>query len=417
MDHPIPSILTTGDSEPFEYFDELRDSEPVHWDDGMNAWIVTEFELAKGVMRQDKKAFRHPYADPSMMTEAMIAINGGPRSRNFQHGETHLRMHRWILSQLHPRIVNGWRDTLIRPVADELIQRFADSGRVELMGQLAEPLPVRVIAAIMDLPWRDDDWIAECKRLMDAKLEYLQYQGQEEDPELARRTIKAMQDLDDLVRPFVRQRRNSDADDFISQTWRGGPSMLDDWSERDTLGMVTGMFFSGSDTTMHTIANAFALLLSDDSVQASVRDGGMPAIERFAEETLRLHGAVQFRLRNANEDTQVGDVLVKKDQTVMSLHAAANRDPSQFSCPHSVKLDREKPVRPQDHLAFSFGPRACVGASLARAEIQETVRAVLDWFPDIRLADVPEPIGPYTGFALRSYSAVHAEFTVAAHRS
>ena len=85
--------------------------------------------------------------------------------------------------------------------------------------------------------------------------------------------------------------------------------------------------------------------------------------------------------------------------------------PCPVRLPHAVKLDHKKPARPQDHLAFSFGPRSCAGAALARAEIQETVKAVLDWFPDLRLADIPDPIGPYTGFALRSYSSVHAQFT------
>src|ERR1700748_2945601 len=100
----IPPLSTTVGVEPFEYFDELRSAEPVHWDESMRAWVVTSYELAKGVMREDKKTFRHPFA--AMMTEAMIAIEGGPRGRNFQHGETHSRIHRWILSQFHPRLVD-----------------------------------------------------------------------------------------------------------------------------------------------------------------------------------------------------------------------------------------------------------------------------------------------------------------------
>ncbi|GAB6987529.1 cytochrome P450 [Nocardioides pyridinolyticus] len=409
MTTELPSIISTAGSEPFAYFDELRAADPVHWDEGMRAWVVTDFELAKDVMRRDKKDFRHPFAD--MMTEAMIAIEGGPRARNFQHGETHLRMHRWILSEFHPRRVDAWRSTMIRPVADHLLSRFAHRGSADLMRDLADPLPVRVMAAVMGLPWQDDDWINECKHLMDAKLEYLQHQGQDEDPGLAARTIEAMRKFDDLLRPYVQERRNSAEDDFISRTWRDGTTMIEDWAERDTLGMVTGMFFAGSDTTMHTLANAFVLLLTDGKLAHDVRTGGDQAIERFAEEALRLHGAVQFRLRKANHDTEIGGVVIAKDETVLNLHAAANRDSSQFACPHQAKLDREQPRRPQDHLAFSFGPRSCAGAALARAEVQETVKAVLEWFPDLRLAAHEAPIGDYEGFALRSYSKVDVEFT------
>jgi cytochrome P450 len=406
----LATLMSTIDSEPFAYFDALRSTEPVHWDESMNAWIVSDFELAKEVMRQDKKAFRHPFAD--MKTEAMIAIEGGPRARNFQHGETHLRMHRWILSQFHPKIVDAWRPTLMRPIADELIQRFASQGQAELMADLADPLPVRVMAAVMELPYQDDQWIADCKRLMDAKLEYLQRQGQQEDPDLAARTIEAMRQFDDLIRPYVQDRKGGEGDDFVSQVWRAGPSLIEDWAEQDTLGMVTGMFFAGSDTTMHTLANAFRLLLADPALKQRVTEGGPAAIDRFSEEALRLHGAVQFRLRKANEDTMVGDVLVRKDQTVLNLHAAANRDPAYFECPHEVMLDRAKPARPQDHLAFSFGPRSCAGAALARAEIQETVRAVLEWFPDLAWSDDgAQDRARYGGFALRSYSPVDVRFT------
>ncbi|WP_223172253.1 cytochrome P450 [Microbacterium sp. NIBRBAC000506063] len=220
-----------------------------------------------------------------------------------------------------------------------------------------------------------------------------------------------MAELDDMLRPFVDARRHSDAPDFISETWRSGSTLLEDWGERDTLGMVTGMFFAGSDTTMHTLSNAFVLLLTNDELIQRVRTGGDDTIERFAEEALRLHGAVQFRLRKVNHDTEIGGVHIGKDETVMNLHAAANRDPGQFAHPGSVVLDRQSPKRPQDHLAFSFGPRSCAGAALARAEVQETVRAVLEWFPDIALADTAEPIGPYTGYALRSYSRVETTFT------
>ncbi|HVW42152.1 MAG TPA: cytochrome P450 [Amycolatopsis sp.] len=407
-DSTIPALTSTAGTEPFQYFDRLRSADPVHWDESMQAWVVTDYTLAKGVMREDKKSFRHPFAD--MMTEAMIAIEGGPRARNFQHGETHGRMHRWLLSQFHARKVDEWRTTLIRPILDELIARFAADGHVEIMRQLADPFPVRVIAAVMDLPWRDDGWIAECKRLMDAKLEYLQHQGQHEDPDLAARTIKAMNDLNDLVRPFVDARRDGTGSDFISETWKAGTTLIPDWNDTDTLGMVTGMFFAGSDTTMHTISNAFHVLLHDPALMARLRTEGTPAVERFTEEILRLHGAVQFRLRKANEDTEVGGVPIKKDQTVLNLHAAANRDPAVWGTEAgTVNLDREGPLRPRDHLAFSFGPRTCAGAALARAEIQEAVAAMLRWFPDLALdesADRPE----YSGFALRSYAPVSAVF-------
>jgi hypothetical protein len=102
-----------------------------------------------------------------------------------------------------------------------------------------------------------------------------------------------------------------------------------------------------------------------------------------------LYGPVQFRSRKANRDFEVGGVRIRKDQFVVPLLAAAGRDPGKYRCPNDVDFGR---AAFRDHLSFDFGPRACVGAAFARAELRESVTAVLERLPGLRLAPpLPHP--------------------------
>jgi cytochrome P450 len=123
-----------------------------------------------------------------------------------------------------------------------------------------------------------------------------------------------------------------------------------------------------------------------------------PAVERFAEEALRLNGTVQFRSRRVTADTELAGVPIAKGQMVVVILMAANRDPLVFECPHAVDIARPQPG---NHLAFLTGPRWCPGATLARAELTEGIHAMLQRFPALSLVDPAEHA--FHGFMMRSY--------------
>src|SRR6185503_17388446 len=110
-------------------------------------------------------------------------------------------------------------------------------------------------------------------------------------------------------------------------------------------------------------------LMREPHLQVELRDGDVETVERFSEEVLRLYGAVQFRPRMANADTELAGARIRKDDVLISLHACANVDEARYERPLEVDLCRSVP---RDHIALGFGPRFCVGAALARAEIEET---------------------------------------------
>jgi cytochrome P450 len=193
--------------------------------------------------------------------------------------------------------------------------------------------------------------------------------------------------------------REPKPDDVLALLWADGPSIMPDWGLEDMQAWIATTFFAGTDTTTHAIQNAIYLLLANQELQQHVRSGGPEMVERYAEEVLRLYPSVHFTRRLANEDFELGGAQIKKDDRMLMLDAAANRDPARFGCPADVDLTRD---RWREHMGFSVGPRTCAGAPLARAEIQESVAVLLSRYDKLELdphAEQPE----LRGFLLRSY--------------
>lgn len=404
MSAPIESLRTTADREPYVFYDELRANGPLTWDEEMGAWLNSTYAGCKYVARNEEVLFRHAYLD--MDADTFIELEGGPRNILFLRAEDHEGLHRWFMKVLSPNRVEEWRPTLIRPVFDLLVDGFCERGRVELFKELADRFPVRVIAALMGLDWRDDDLVDFCKHQMEEISLFLEAHGVD-DPEIVRRALEASHRMNDLLMPVIRERESGEGDDLISRMWKDGRDILPGWDEIDMRANVRIVFFGGADTTTHVLANSFYTLITRPDVAAQVREGDERTLHNFVEEMLRLYGAIHFRPRVANVDVEVEGCPVRKDDPIVNVNLAANRDPARYERPHEIVLDRDAP---RDHFAFHYGPRMCVGMALARAELQEAVRIFLDRLPDVRLDPAAEQ-PTFKGFLMRSYRPLHALFT------
>jgi cytochrome P450 len=181
---------------------------------------------------------------------------------------------------------------------------------------------------------------------------------------------------------------------------------MPDWGIEDMNAWVATTFFAGTDTTTHAITNAIYLLAQSSELQNALRVGGAERVEQFTEEVLRLYPSAHFTRRKANEDFKLGGIEIKKDDLMLMVNAAANRDTSRYKSPHKVDMDRDGL---RNHLAFSIGPRTCSGAALARGEIQESIARVLDRLPNLRLDPHAEEPRLH-GFLFRSYQPLHVVF-------
>lgn len=409
-DHALPSYWATTDEPPFAFYDAIHTRGGIVWDDAMKSWLVAGQDLVKTVLRDDA-TFVHPFMTMKASGAFMKIRSDNPRSSMFLQGEEHRAFHKWWLVELlSPKAVRQYGTDIVEPWIDTLLDDLDGKPVFDLAHEFAERLPVGIFAALLGLPVRTRahlDWV---KQMNDDLAAFatasnglkLEGEASAEMDAITERAVAAGGALNDMLLPLIRDRRSGEGQDFISRLWAGGGRVFNDWNERDTLDACRRLLFAGVDTTTHLISNAFYMLLSDRALLQQVRNGGQDSITRFVEEALRLNGSVHFRPRRAMRSVELGGQQIREGDMLTVLLIAANRDPSQTACPHAVDMERK---RPHDHLAFNYGPRTCLGAHLARAELATAVRAMLDRFPNIRLDDAAgRPT--YAGFLMRSYQPV-----------
>ena len=408
MDATYPeSFWDTLNQEPYDFYERVRAEGEVVWDAAMKAWLVVSARAARQVL-EDDALFLHPVLTMQAGGTYMAIRGNNPRSFFFLQGEKHHQMHRWwVRDLLSPRWVQQYKPSAVDPAINRLLESLQSRTRFDAFRDYAEMLPINVFTRLLGLP-EDEDFLLRIKRLNDdiaafASLAHslkLETNPSEESKAIAERAVGAARELDELLLPVVEERRGGSGDDMISQLWAGGPSIFPDWDSTDTLDGCRRLLFAGVDTTTHTAANAIYLLLKHPEIAEQIRTDVEKVAERFIEEVLRLEGSVQFRPRRVTGDTEVAGTPVKKGDMLVVILMAANRDPSQFTCPHAVDLER--PMGGRNHLAFLAGVRSCPGATLARAELVAAVRALFKAWPAIRLDQDAEPPS-FRGFMFRSH--------------
>jgi cytochrome P450 len=400
------SFMDTVDQEPYGSFDKIREEGEVVWDERARAWLVLSTAAAREVFKDDR-LFVHPYHTMQAGEFYRRLRNNNPRPLQMLQGEEHRSLHRWwLLDLLSARRVNEYRHVIDNTISG-LLDEVAGPESFEVLDTFSERVPTAIFCTLLGLPDLTKERLARIKDLNDRIAEFaavanalkLESNPSAEDLRIAERGVQAGAELDEILLPAIRSRRDAPRDDFISRLWAGGPSVFPDWNQTDMIDACKRLLFAGSDTTTHTLANGLYSLSTNPVLRDTVRTNGQKAIERFVEETLRLNGSVQFRPRRASADTELGGASIKEGDMLFVLLIASNRDAAQFQCPHAIDLERKNP---QYHLTFASGPRACPGQFLARAELVSAISGILERFPRIRL-DTTKPPPRFQGFLLRSY--------------
>lgn len=380
--HGDTSMLTMEDRDPFGFYEAIRARGPLVRDETMKAWLVVDYAHCLQI-ECDEARYANPYVDA---TDLMKRIKGGDGNIALSQGETHAKLRRFHMRLFSPKAVASYTDNQVRPIIAFLVDRLKKKGSGDLAADFADQLPPRVIAALFGMPWQDDDLVGRILHLHEDIMAWIG--RQHVAGPLTDRAIEAADELNGILLHYLRLRRDAPADDFASRIWLDAPEFYGDLDEASALGISREIFLGGGDTTVHGIANCFYTLLTQPSVAQRVKADRGANLNALVEESMRVWGSVQYRFRIARNDEQIANADVKAGDTLILLHAAAHRDPEQYGCPATVDLDRP---RLTDHLAFNKGPRFCVGAGLARAEMRDSVAAILDAFPSIRLDPAAEP--------------------------
>lgn len=399
----VPSFASVNDQAPYDYYEQVRSAVEtgVHWDESMNAWMVTGHADCARVHR-DEETFAHPYWD----LEGASEVHGGDRGVLMLEGPEHTVLHRFLIRFFSVRVVAQYREQFVQPLIDRLVTRFEAEGRVNLDTALADPLPAYVICALLGVPLDDEEKLMNCKSWNEDIMGWSQTFG--EDPEALAKARSAAKNLAEVLLPIIDDRHVNRQDDLLSALWNEGPNLLENWDRVDVLANARVMLFAGAESTSHLLRNCSYLLLTRPELRDELK-AKPELIPNFVEETLRYLGVIQFHIRAATKDTEIAGCPVHKGDRIHGLLGAANRDPKKFDDPLEFRLERPDA---RDHLGFGFGPRLCIGANLARAEAAELVATLLERFPDLTLDESgPEPV--MTGGMPRSFSPLPALWTPA----
>lgn len=389
------SFLDQVNRLPFDFYRRQRERGSVHWDAGMNAWMVYGYDECRTVMT-DEATYAHPYHQFKGAAE----VQGGPRGILMLRGDEHRAVHRFMLQHFSPKVVTGYREGFIGPLVKRWIDRIESRSEIDLAAYVFEQLPSDVIAAMLGLGWDDEELLEQCKVWNDAIMAWSETFG--EDPDILEQALQAAQNLEDVLLPVIRDRRDDPQDDFISVLWREGPGLLDPWGEREILAQCRVLFFAGSETTAHFLANVAHVLVEEPDWQQRLRDHP-DEIPSFVEEILRFYGVIHFRVRVAAEDTILGGQRIAAGDRIHPVNMSANRDPAHFDAPDEIRPGRDN-IR--SHVAFNIGPRFCIGANLARAEAVEVIEQLLDRFASITW-DGSSPQPQFRGHMPRSFRPLH----------
>lgn len=273
------------------------------------------------------------------------------------------------------RLVDGHLDSLKGETRFDLVERFA------------YPLPVAVISKVAGMPIEDEEKLSNWSAAISTELEFLN----DEDGSLAEKRKKASGELLEYFGVLFEKYRAKPADNLLSRLVNDDAD--DAMNMAELMGTANLLLIGGHETTVSLISNAMLQLMRNPDMLALVLDRPELVVS-MVEETLRLDPPVQFRVRNALADIEIGGCRIPAGSTVILAIAAANRDPSVFADPH--RFDVLRPSRP--HLSFAGGIHLCFGAPLGRMEAQLAMAALLRRLRNPRLIeqDIPYRLSPET---------------------
>lgn len=353
----------------------MRHKAPVYYDETNELWGVATYEGVLAASR-DSVTFSNaggsrPKLDPMPWMIDMDAPDHFTRRKLVSKGFTPARVRA--------------QAPQIERLCDELIDRVCGRGKCDLVQDLAAPLPMIVIGDMLGVAPQDRDQLLSWSDDMIGSLD--------PTPERFEAAAAAFMGFDAYARGTIAARREQPTEDLISVLVHAeidGDRLTDDQIVFESMLILLG----GDETTRHVITGGMEQLLLHPDERRLLADD--PALLPSAvEEMLRWVSPIKNMARTVTKDVELAGVSLSAGDEVALLYESANFDEAQFKGPERFDIRRS----PNDHLAFGFGAHFCLGASLARVEVQSMVERLLDRLPDLELA-VDEPLPRFLG-ALR----------------
>jgi unspecific monooxygenase len=368
-------------ANPYPVYDEMRASAPIMYRDEWKLWFFSRHEDINALLRDRRLGTSILH----VMTRDELGwpperLDMAPWHRLSDNmfielePPAHTRLRSLVNKAFTPRRVENLRGH-IHDIANHLIDRVKPRGRMDLLEDFAVPLPVTVIAELLGVPEVDRPrlrpWSADIVAMYE--LDHTEAQ--------ARRAVQSVEEFTDYLRRLAGLRRQEPRDDLITalaQVEDGGERL----SEAELTATCILLLNAGHEATVHTLGNGvLALLQHPEQMQRLRADLGL--VDSAVEEMLRYDTPLPLFRRWVLQDMEYKGCPFKRGTEVALLYAAGNRDPARFSDPNTFDIERAD----NPHLSFGGGVHYCIGAPLARLELQIAINTLLARLPNLRLEE------------------------------
>ena len=368
-------------ADPYPAYQQLRAEDPVHWCEPWGCWLLTRYSDVLTSLR-DPLHFRNHGRFRPILENLPPAIRAevAPLEQHFEQGllnvdpPDHTRMRALISQAFTPRVVQD-----LVPAIQELVDTHLDAvqaqGHMDVIRDLAFPLPVIVVARLLGVPAADRD------QYKDWSTASVAFQATARTtPEIIQCSQTALLAMRAYLREIAAQRRRAPQRDLLSALV-AAEEQGERLSEGELLSTAVTLLIAGHETTTNLIATGLLNLLRHPEQRALLQQDPT-LISTAVEELLRYDSPLQRNRRMVGQDLEFGGKPLQRGQLVLQLLGAANRDPAQFPAPDRLNLRRT----PNPHLAFGRGIHFCLGAPLARLEAPLALGTLLRRFPRLHLA-------------------------------
>jgi cytochrome P450 len=399
---PVKKVVFDDDTlrDPYPTYARLHEEGPIHYLDVGSKWAVWSVighaecsSVAKDPRLSAKRAQQMLLPLPlSRQAEFSELARMFSLWLIFMDPPEHTRLRKLLNKGFSPAAIEALRPQ-VEAIVDRMLKPLQQGSEVELMGEFANPMPVRIISEMLGVPQELHDTFVNWSRAIAV------FRG---SPDRTVEQAQAAQDaliaLTDFFRKTVAERKRNKGNDLISlliDIEEEGEVL----TEEELYAQCIGLLFAGHETTRNLIGNGTYTLLQHPVETAELRE--KPEMIRTAiEELLRYESPVQFTARVLKEDIEICGQHIPRKWTVLCMLGAANRDPKRFKEPNRLDLNRLN----NQHLAFSAGPHACIGGQLARLEGQVAILNLVQRFPEMKLTG-PRPEWAST-FGLRGLNSL-----------
>jgi cytochrome P450 len=356
-------------ADPYPFLKRLREYAPVN-ETPIGLFRLTRYDDVVRMLKEAPSGVR--FADGSTLNSTTIP--GGPGQFILQQDPPdHTRLRKLMNQAFRPRAIEALQ-ARVQVLVDTLLDRVAARGEMDIIADLALPVPSTVICEMMGVPLADrerfTEWTAAATHLLAAAFA---------PPEVVQRGIAAAGELANYFNALIADHRQHLTDDILSDLIRAEEAG-DRMSPMELLSQSIGLLIAGFETTIGLIGNGVLALLRHPDQLALLRNNPS-LIAGAVEECLRYDGPIVLTVRITRQDISFGDTVIPRDRPVMCILASANHDPAHFTDPDKFDITRVD----NDHLAFGGGVHFCLGAHLARLEAQAAIGGLVRRFPGLEL--------------------------------